>query len=171
LRCNVRNRSRNSYLKTWAEAGMKLNRSVSYAVGILLQIHDLAGDGFVTATRIARGCRFPPRFLYRILRRMVAAGLLRGTSGPGGGYALASRAERITLLEIIEGVEGGLETNQLEPVKASQRAAIAHINSLCARQAERFAAELQQVTLADLSRKRKASAKRSRRRATSKKKK
>jgi Rrf2 family protein len=129
---------------------MKLNRSVSYAVGILLQIHDLAGEGYVTATRIARGCRFPPRFLYRILRRLVAAGLLRGTSGPGGGYALAAPPERITLLQIVEGVEAGLEPSVLEPVRASQRKAIAQVNRLCERNAQRFMSELKRLKLSDL---------------------
>jgi Rrf2 family protein len=154
---------------------MKLNRSVSYAVGIVLQIDALAGGGYVTATKIARGCRFPPRFLYRILRRLVAAGVLRGTSGPGGGYALAKPAERTTLFEIVEGVEAGLEPSALEPVRSNQRAAIAQINQLCARNAERFAAELKRVTLAELSRaepgrKKKARAKTARRRAAAKKK-
>ncbi len=79
---------------------MRLTRSVSYAVGILLQIQELAKGGPVTAAQIARGCRFPPRFLYRILRRLVDAGILRGTSGPGGGYALLKLPQRITLLDI-----------------------------------------------------------------------
>ena len=148
---------------------MKLNRSVSYAVGILLQIDDLAGDGYVTATRIARGCRFPPRFLYRILRRLVAAGVLRGTSGPGGGYALAKPAQRITLFEIVAGVEAGLEASVLEPVRASQRAAIAQINRLCARHADRFAADLKRVTLAELGRKKKARPPKGRKRPATKK--
>ncbi len=142
---------------------MKLNRSVSYAVGILLQIHDLAGEGYVTASTIARGCRFPPRFLYRILRRLVAAGLLRGTSGPGGGYALAAPPKRITLLEIVVGVEAGLEPSVLEPVSAKQRAAIDEINRLCEQNSRRFVADLKRVKLADLSRQKKSAGKSSRR--------
>lgn len=135
-----------------AKPNMKLTRSVSYAVGVLLQINDLSGQGPVTAAKIARGCRFPPRFLYRILRRLVDAGLLRGTSGPGGGYALAKSPERIHLLEIIEGVEGPPAASVLTPVTASQREAIAVINRLCAHDAERFAGELRKVRLAELAR-------------------
>ena len=72
---------------------MKLTRSVSYGIGILLQIHQQSRGAPVTAAKIARGCRFPPRFLYRVLHKLVDAGLLRGTSGPGGGYALARPAD------------------------------------------------------------------------------
>jgi Rrf2 family transcriptional regulator, iron-sulfur cluster assembly transcription factor len=129
---------------------MKLTRSASYAVGVLLRIDALAEDGQVTAARIAKGCRFPPRFLYRVLRRLVAAGLLHGTSGPGGGYALARKPERITLLEIVESVEGKPSPSVLSPVHANQRAAIAVVNRLCEQNARRFVAELRQVRLSDL---------------------
>ncbi|MBI3840171.1 MAG: Rrf2 family transcriptional regulator [Planctomycetia bacterium] len=131
---------------------MKLTGSVSYAVGVLLQIQKLSGGGPVTAAKIARGCRFPPRFLYRILRRLVDAGLLHGTSGPGGGYALAKPPRRITLLDIVEGVEAAPEASVLTPVCAKQREAIAYINRICFRDAERFAAELSRINLAQLGR-------------------
>ncbi len=84
---------------------MKLTRSVAYGVGILLQIKDAKGRGPVTAATIAQDCKFPPRFLYRVLRRLVDAGLLIGTSGPLGGYELARRSEGITLLDIVDAVE------------------------------------------------------------------
>ena len=129
---------------------MKLTGSVSYAVGLLLQIQKLAGDGPITAAKIARGCRFPPRFLYRILRRLVDAGLLHGTSGPGGGYALARPPRRITLLDIVEGVEAAPEPSVLTPVCPKQRQAIAHINRICLRDARRFSAELSRINLAQL---------------------
>jgi Rrf2 family protein len=131
---------------------MKLTRSVSYAVGVLLQIKELGGDGQITAAKIARGCRFPPRFLYRILRRLVDAGLLHGTSGPGGGYALAKSPQRITLWDIVKGVEATPEASVLKPVCANQRRAILEVNRVCRRNAERFAADLRQLSLAKLGR-------------------
>jgi Rrf2 family protein len=129
---------------------MRLTGSVSYAVGLLLQIQKLAGDGPITAAKIARGCRFPPRFLYRILRRLVDAGLLHGTSGPGGGYALARPPRRISLLDIVEGVEAAPEPSVLTPVCPKQGKAIAHINRICLRDAQRFSAELSRINLAQL---------------------
>jgi Rrf2 family iron-sulfur cluster assembly transcriptional regulator len=129
---------------------MRLTRSVSYAVGILVQIHQLAGEGQITAARISRGCRFPPRFLYRILRRLVDAGLLRGTSGPGGGYALAKSPKSITLLDIVSGVESAPAPSVLEPVCAKHRKAIDQINRVCARSTRQFATELDRISLLDL---------------------
>ena len=129
---------------------MRLTRSVSYAVGILLQIYQLAGEGQITAARISRGCHFPPRFLYRILRRLVDAGLLSGTSGPGGGYALAKPPKKITLLDIVSGIESAPSPSVLEPVCTKQRKAINQINRVCARGAKQFSAELDRITLLDL---------------------
>jgi Rrf2 family iron-sulfur cluster assembly transcriptional regulator len=134
------------------EADMKLTRSVSYAVGVLLQIQSLAHQSPVKAATIANGCRFPPRFLYRILHRLVDAGLLYGTSGPGGGYTLTMTPQRITLWDIVAGVEATPTASVLTPVCASQRGAMARVNQLCLQNAKRFEADLRSLTLADLAR-------------------
>ncbi len=129
---------------------MKLTLSVGYGIGVLLQIQGQAHGAPLTAARISRGCRFPPRFLYRVLRRLVDAGLLQGVSGPGGGYLLARPPQDITLLDIVRSVDSGIEPGYLEPVCAAQRPAIARVNELCRRNAEQFAKELAHVSLADL---------------------
>jgi len=129
---------------------MKLTRSVSYAVGILLKIEASKQSGPMTAAKIAKGAKFPPRFLYRVLRRLVDAGLLEGISGPGGGYSLAYEARDITLLEIIEAVEGPQETTELTPAAPRQTRAIKHINEIALKNTERFERDLDKVTLAKL---------------------
>lgn len=126
---------------------MKLSSSVSYAVGILLQVHVKGGDGPTTAATIAAGCKFPPRFLYRILRRLVDAGLLTGVSGPGGGYALARKPRRISLLDVVAAVDGRPAASQLEPVCPSHRAAIKLVNQTSVRISRQSARELSKVTL------------------------
>ena len=131
---------------------MKLTLSVSYGIGVLLQILEHSRGCPMTAAKISRGCRFPPRFLYRVLHKLVDAGLLRGTSGPGGGYELAKLPERITLLDIVGGVEGAIQPSVLAPVVRAYSGAISHVNRLCQEGAERFAAALRHVSLADLAR-------------------
>ncbi len=131
---------------------MKLTLSVSYGVGVLLRIQEQSRSGPVTAARIARGCRFPPRFLYRVLRKLVDAGLLRGVSGPGGGYALARQPQDISLLDIVEGVEGEIEPTILEAPCAAQRSAIDRVNVLCQQNAKQFSVDLAHISLVDLAR-------------------
>ena len=56
--------------------------------------------------RHRRGAAAPKRFLLRPLKALVTAGLLRSAPGPGGGYRLGRPAARITLLEVVEAVDG-----------------------------------------------------------------
>jgi Rrf2 family protein len=45
-------------------------------------------------------------FVPQVLGPLVAAGWVRSDPGPTGGYSLAARLEDITLLQVIEAVEG-----------------------------------------------------------------
>ena len=126
---------------------MKLSSSVSYAVGILLQVHVKGSSGAITAATIAEGCKFPPRFLYRILRRLVDAGLLTGVSGPGGGYALARKPRQINLLDVVSAVEGPMESSKLTPVCSRHRKPLQTVNETTAVIAKKSAQELKRVSL------------------------
>lgn len=69
----------------------------------------LAGtpDGQRTSvSSIAADHRIPVRFLPSAMADLVAAGLVEGTTGRTGGYRLARAASTITLLDVIEAVEG-----------------------------------------------------------------
>ena len=129
---------------------MKLTRSVGYAVGILLRVQGAVGEGPMTADSISLGCKFPPRFLYRVLRRLVDAGLLRGISGPRGGYTLAKPPRQVRLLEIVQAVEEGAGSGGLLPVNRQQKPAIDFVNNLCERSAQQMQNQLAKVTLAQL---------------------
>jgi Rrf2 family protein len=129
---------------------MKLTRSVGYAVGILLRVQGAVADGPMTADSISQGCKFPPRFLYRVLRRLVDAGLLQGISGPRGGYTLAKLPRQVRLLEIVQAVEEGAGSGGLVPVNRQQKPAIDFVNELCERSAKQMQNQLARVTLAEL---------------------
>jgi Rrf2 family protein len=51
----------------------------------------------------------PERFLLQILRHLVTHGILHSTRGVEGGYALERRPEDISLLDVIEAIEGPLD--------------------------------------------------------------
>lgn len=142
---------------------MRLTRSVSYAVSVLLNVERGGAESAMTAAQISRGCQFPPRFLYRILRRLVDSGLLTGVSGPGGGYRLARPARQVTLEEIVVAVEGPQDPSELEAVCRAHQPAIDAVNRLCADAAQQFQRALSQTTLATL-----AKAKPQKKRATAK---
>jgi Rrf2 family protein len=59
----------------------------------------------------------PERFLLQILRILVTQGILKSTRGVEGGYALSKPAEQISLLEIMEAIDGPLEMDVGGPVE------------------------------------------------------
>ena len=63
-----------------------------------------------TAAAIARAAQIPPMFAARVLAQLQRQGLLRARAGQQGGYTLARSAAAVSLLEVIEAVEGPLQT-------------------------------------------------------------
>ena len=85
---------------------MKLSRTVSYAVRATLQLAQSETEGPVPCSKLAAEGKMPERFLLQILRNLVTHGILRSTRGVDGGYALVRPADQISLLEVIEAIEG-----------------------------------------------------------------
>jgi Rrf2 family transcriptional regulator, cysteine metabolism repressor len=87
---------------------MKLSRTVSYAVRATLQLAQSDPATPVPCSRLASAGEMPERFLLQILRVLVTHGILRSTRGVEGGYALSRPADQISLLEVIEAIDGPL---------------------------------------------------------------
>ena len=57
-----------------------------------------------SADHLAERTQVPRRYLHKVLQDLVRAGLVRSQPGPGGGYALARRPEKITILDVVTAV-------------------------------------------------------------------
>ncbi len=85
---------------------MKISRSTGYALVAVGYISQFYAEGAVLASRISKQYNIPLEYLLKILQQLVRANVLRSKRGPRGGFFLAKPAENITLLEIIEAVDG-----------------------------------------------------------------
>jgi len=85
---------------------MKLSRTVNYAVRATLQLAKSESAVPVPCSQLAAEGKMPERFLLQILRNLVTHGILRSTRGVDGGYSLVRPADQISLLEVIEAIEG-----------------------------------------------------------------
>ncbi len=88
---------------------MKLSRTVSYAVRATLQLAQNGSSAPVPCSKLASEGEMPERFLLQILRVLVTHGILKSTRGVEGGYSLSRSPEAISLLEVIEAIDGPLE--------------------------------------------------------------
>jgi Rrf2 family protein len=65
-----------------------------------------AGDGLLTGSQIAGQTSIPVSFLPQVMGDLVHAGLVEGLQGRSGGYRLGRPPEQISLLGVVEAVEG-----------------------------------------------------------------
>ena len=91
---------------------MKLSRTVAYAVRATLQLANSDSMAPVPCSQLAAEGKMPERFLLQILRNLVTHGILRSTRGVDGGYSLVRPPNEISLLEVIEAIEGPLNTGE-----------------------------------------------------------
>ena len=85
---------------------MKLTRTVSYALQAVARLGDTFGASPVPCSQLAAEGDMPGRFLLQILRKLVVHEILMPTRGVDGGYVLARPPEKITVLEIMEAIDG-----------------------------------------------------------------
>lgn len=85
---------------------MKISRSTGYAllaVGYIAQNRDRK---IILSQSIAKEYDIPLEYLLKILQQMVKANVLRSKRGPRGGFSLGKPATKISMLDVIEAVEG-----------------------------------------------------------------
>lgn len=128
---------------------MKLSRTVSYALRATLELAELDSDSPVPCSRLAADGGMPARFLLQILRSLVAHGILRSSRGVDGGYSLRRAPNAISLLELIEAIDGPLVAG-MTPGDALPAFSRARLEQALAEVTDRARDELAAVTLADL---------------------
>ena len=88
---------------------MKLNASVGYGITAVAHIASAPSGHIVANSTISEAYKLPERFVLTILRSLVRDGVLTSVRGVRGGYKLGRPASKITLLDIIEAVDGPLQ--------------------------------------------------------------
>lgn len=90
---------------------MKLSRTAGYGLAALVQLARMETNEPVSCTRLAEQKKLPDRFLLQVLRRLVTNGILRSTRGIEGGYSFARKPDDVSILEIVEAIDGPLNAD------------------------------------------------------------
>jgi len=88
---------------------MKFSIKVQYGLQAILELALNYEGGDVQIGEIARSQGIPVRFLEQLLLILKKRGVLASTRGKHGGYSLAKHPSDISLLEVIEAMEGQIE--------------------------------------------------------------
>ena len=117
-----------------------LSRSTDYALRSLLELSKT--DKPLSSKELARRIDAPKRFLPHLLAKMVKSRILKSNRGVDGGHWLARPLEEVTLLEVMEAIDGPLGCSMegependwfhslrchLESISQSNRALLANV--------------------------------------------
>ena len=89
----------------------QISRRVDYAVRIMIELGMQPAGSFFSARRVSARTAVPKAFLHKINSDLVKASLIRTYAGAHGGVALAKPAKDISLLQVVEAVEGAFCIN------------------------------------------------------------
>jgi Rrf2 family protein len=77
-----------------------------YALSALVELHHHGDRGPVPIAELARRREIPVQFLEQLFATLRRAGVLRSQRGVKGGYSFARSAGDITVLELVELLDG-----------------------------------------------------------------
>lgn len=91
---------------------MQLSMTGEYAVRTMIHLAAFPPGELVQICDISKEWGIPEGFLRKIVAQLSKDGLIRSQRGAGGGIQLSRPAETLTLLDVIEAVEGRVFLNK-----------------------------------------------------------
>ncbi len=91
---------------------MQITRQADYAVRAVLHVAQLKENERLATSVIAEEENIPLPFLAKIVSQLSVKGILDAMRGASGGVRLARPAAEISLLEVIEAIDGEISLNR-----------------------------------------------------------
>lgn len=85
---------------------MRMNEGVEWALHCCVLLAALPEGASLSAAKLAEYHGVPAAYLSKQLAALAAAGIVESTTGRHGGYRLARRPSEITMLDVVETIEG-----------------------------------------------------------------
>jgi len=132
---------------------MLRTKATTYAILAVVEIAEKqrARHGGVQAGEVARCVNIPGAYAAKVLTQLARANLLRSDRGPRGGFRLVRPPEEITLLNIVEAVDGTIESDSSGiNASSSSEASLRAIDRAFQSAVDSVRQSLEQYTIADL---------------------
>ena len=88
------------------EGALKISEGSNLAIHALAYLASVEPGLPTTVTRIAEDLHVSKDHLGKVMQRLVRQGMVSSRRGPKGGFTMAQDPEQITLLEIVETIDG-----------------------------------------------------------------
>jgi Rrf2 family protein len=85
---------------------MIFSSPTEYAIRGLSELAIRGDDQRIMLDELVDGTNLPRDFMAKVFQRLVHGGLLRSAKGRGGGFSLARPAHEITMMQIVEAIDG-----------------------------------------------------------------
>lgn len=90
---------------------LQISRKIEYGLRAMIFLAAQPADRVVPFREIALRMEVPQDFMAKILKILVAAKLVKSARGAHGGYRLGRPPREISMLDVIEAVEGPIKVN------------------------------------------------------------
>src|SRR5512140_803132 len=91
---------------------MQITRQADYAVRAVLHLAQIKNGDRAATSIVAKEQHIPPSFLAKIISQLSIAGLLHTSRGARGGVTLARDPREISLLDVVEAIDGPIMLNE-----------------------------------------------------------
>ena len=137
---------------------MRLSDGVEWGVHVCVVLAALPDDAALPAAKLAEYHGVPAAYLAKHLQALAGAGVLQTVKGARGGYRLARPAAEITVLEVVEAIDGDESAFRCSEIRrrgpmampAREYTKACGIHMVFTRADEAWRAELARTTIADV---------------------
>ena len=133
---------------------MRLTRAGEYAIRCALYLAQHRERPVIGRKEIAEAMDIPSQFLGKVAQHLARAGIIAIRQGAHGGYELVRRPEEISLLAVVEAIDGEIFLNDcLHQPDSCDRQTICSVHQVWARARRQLRDTLGDTTLAGLAEK------------------
>ena len=90
---------------------MQITRQADYALRAVIFLSRLEENERAATSLIAKDQKIPPSFLAKIISQLAVAGLIHTSRGARGGVSLAKPSYEISVLDVVEAIDGPIILN------------------------------------------------------------
>src|SRR5919198_1456936 len=129
---------------------MRLTRASSYALHAVVFMATQKHNKPIPSHLVAQARGIPERFLLKVLKPLVSARVLHSVKGPNGGYRLARQPGDISMLEVVEAVDGPIRGQAPFAEEGNDGKLNRKLDAICKQVADEVRSRLARVRVSDL---------------------